>query len=194
LKPIEKFSVGDTLAQTMTNSLGLDISTTCVGVCLVDGSKNVLHLNAIKIPAELSMFDKADFVLKELNSVVGSHKLGRVIVEGHAKAFSKGFTSADTLFTLAKFNGLVSYLCWKQFGVVVTDVNVSSARKAVGFKNTKADKRPVKEKVFEFVTATHPDLPWKKYVPKAGKNKGVEVYTPEMRDAADAWVIVMGAH
>lgn len=87
---------------------------------------------------------------------------------------------------------MISYLSHKAYNAEVYDINVTSARKAIGFKNTKADKRPVKEKVFEFVTALHPELPWKKHVAKTGKSQGQEIYNTEMKDAADAFVIVIG--
>ena len=96
------------------------------------------------------------------------------------------------MFTLAKFNGLISYLSYKAFNAEVYDINVTSARKAIGFKNTQADKRPVKEKVFDFVTALHPEFPWKRHVAKTGGKKGQEVYDTEMKDACDAWVICVG--
>ena len=72
------------------------------------------------------------------------------------------------------------------------DVNVTSARKAVGFNNTRADKRPVKEKVFDFITTLHPNLPWKKHTAKTGKSAGQEVFNSEMKDACDSFVIVVG--
>lgn len=174
--------------------LGLDISTSCTGVCLIDENEQVIVLDAVKLTSITlsSMWDKADRGIEEIKKFVGDKKVERIYVEANAKMFSKGFSSADTLLTLSKFNGIISYLCHKQFNAQVIDVNVASARKAIGFKNTKVDKRPVKEKVFDYVTSLHPEFPWKKHTAKTGKNQGQEVYNTEMKDACDAWVVVVG--
>lgn len=188
--------VWDVKGINMKYFLGLDISTSCTGVCLVDENEQVVVFDAVKLTSSTlhTMWDKADRGIEEIKKLVGDKKVERIYVEANAKMFSKGFSSADTLFTLAKFNGLISYLSHKAFNAEVVDVNVTSARKAVGFKNTKTDKRPVKEKVFDFITALHPELPWKKHTAKTGKSVGQEVYDSEMKDATDAFVIVVGGY
>lgn len=175
---------------------GLDISTSVIGVCLIEENENLVVLDAIKLTSTSlhTMWDKADKGIEELVKLVGDKKVERIYVEANAKMFSTGFSSADTLLTLAKFNGLISYLSHKTFKAEVVDVNVTSARKAIGFKNVKTDKRPVKEKVFEFVTTLHPEFPWKRHVAITGKHKGQEVFNTEMKDACDAWVICVGGN
>ncbi len=175
---------------------GLDISTSVIGVCITDEKEQVVVFDAIKLTSTSlhTMWDKADRGIEEIKKLVGDRKVDRIYVEANAKMFSTGFSSADTLLTLAKFNGLISYLSHKAFNAEVVDINVTSARKAVGFKNTKTDKRPVKEKVFEYVTLTHPEFPWKRHVAKTGKSQGQEVYNTEMKDATDAWVICVGGN
>ena len=174
--------------------LGLDISTSCTGICLIDENEQVIVLDAVKLTSTTlsNMWEKADKGIEEIKKLVGDKKIERIFVEANAKMFSTGFSSADTLLTLAKFNGLISYLSHKAYKAEVVDVNVTSARKAVGFKNTKVDKRPVKEKIFEYVTALHPELPWKRHVAKTGNQKGKEIYSPECKDMSDAYVIAVG--
>jgi hypothetical protein len=173
---------------------GLDISTSTTGVCVLDENEQLVVLDAIKLTSTKlkTMWDKADHVLEQLKQIVGDRKIERVFVEANAKMFTKGFSSADTLMTLAKFNGIISYLSHKTFNAEIIDVNVSSARKAIGFKNNKADKRSTKDKVFEYVSTTHPEFPWKKHIAKTGKSQGQEVFDVEMKDACDSWVIVCG--
>lgn len=115
-----------------------------------------------------------------------------MFVEANAKVFSGGGSSADTILTLAKMNGLVSYLSFKKFGCTVHDVNVASARKAIGFVNSKSVPGKVKDKVFDFVVDKHPEFPWRTHVAKTGKHKGAEVYDADMKDACDAWVVCKG--
>lgn len=178
----------------MNYYLGLDVSTSCTGVCLIDENEQVVVLDAVKLTSTTlsGMWSKADRCIEEIKNIVGNRPVSKIFVEANAKMFTGGFSSADTLLTLSKFNGIISYLCHKQFNAQVIDVNVASARKAIGFKNTKVDKRPVKEKVFDYVTSLHPEFPWKKHTAKTGKNQGQEVYNTEMKDACDAWVVVVG--
>jgi hypothetical protein len=106
--------------------------------------------------------------------------------------FAVGYSSASVIITLAKFNGLISYLCFKKFGFPVVEVNVTTARKNIGFVNIKKDKRPVKDKVFEYVVSKRPSFPWKKHIATAGNSKGKEVFDTGMKDACDAFVIAYG--
>lgn len=174
--------------------VALDISTSVIGVCLIDDSEQVIVLDGIKLTSAslTNMWEKADKGIEEIIKLVDDRKIEKIFVEANAKMFMKGFSSADTLITLSKFNALISYLSHKAFKAEVVDVNVTSARKAIGFKNTKTDKRPVKEKVFEHVTTLHPELPWKKHIAKTGKSAGMEVYNIEMKDACDSYVIAVG--
>lgn len=180
----------------MSYLLGCDISTSVIGLCLIDETEQVVVLDGIKLTSTslTNMWEKADRGIEEIKRLVGDRKIDKIFVEANAKMFTQGFSSADTLLTLAKFNGLISYLSHKAFGAEVVDVNVTSARKAVGFNNARADKRPVKDKVFDYVTSLHPQLPWKKHVAKTGKSVGQEVFNAEMKDAVDAFVIVVGGN
>lgn len=173
--------------------LGLDISTSVIGICLIEKNEQLCVLDAVKLTTgTLNMWQKADKGIEEIKRLVGGRKIEKIFVEANAKMFTQGFSSADTLLTLAKFNGIISYLSHKVFDAEVVDVNVSSARKAIGFKANKADQRSRKEQVFSYVTAMHPDYPWKTHVAKTGKSKGQEVFNEEMKDACDAFVIVIG--
>lgn len=174
--------------------MGLDISTAVTGVCILDENEQLIELDAVKLNSSslTNLWLKADRGIEEIQKIVGNKKLDRVFVEANAKVFTAGFSSADTLAILSKFNGIISYLCYKTFDAEIVDVNVSSARKAIGFKNTKSDKRPVKEKVFEYVTTLHPEFPWKKHIAKTGKSAGQEVFNSEMKDACDAYVVAIG--
>lgn len=190
-KPQTKTATVETTTQEV--ALGLDISTSVTGVCLLDlrsGAWRVLE--PIDLTKTTGLFNKADKALEMILGLCKGYNVREIYVEANMKVFAKGASSADTIMTLAKMNGLVSYLVHKRYGCEVRDVNVSSARKAVGYKNDKSDKRKVKEKVFDYVTTKHPEFPWKTHVAKSGAHKGVEVYDKEMKDVCDAWVICAG--
>lgn len=181
--------------------LGLDISTSVIGICVIGTKGEAIEiLDGIKITSTKlrNLWEKADRGIEEIeNRLLAAEihfsDIKRIYVESAAKRFSFGLSSADTIFTLAKFNALISYLIYKKTNIVPKEINVSSARKAIGFKNIdKSDKKPIKDKVFEFNLKNHPDFPWKTHVAKTGKKKGEVVYDVENKDASDAYVILSG--
>lgn len=175
--------------------LGLDISTSITGVALLDSSGAMVFMGHVPLTSKkfTNLFEKADAVLEWMKETLPKNiKVRRIFVEANAKGFSAGFSSADTLFTLAKMNVLVSYLSHKHFGVKVHDVNVTSARSKIGYKDNRSLKRPVKEKVREFVLLCYPHLPFETREVKVGKNKGAIVPAQGAADEIDAWVICKG--
>jgi hypothetical protein len=174
--------------------LGLDISSAVTGVVLLDTVGRLEKMDFIKLNTSklTNIFEKADYAKEWLESNIKEYKIRNIFVEANAKMFTKGFSSADTLFTLAKMNALISYLSHKQFNAPVVDVNVTSARSRIGYKNNLKDKRPVKEKVREFVLKNYSEIVIRHHVAKTGKYKGSVVMDAEMADCIDAFVICKG--
>ncbi len=179
--------------------LGLDISTAVIGVCILDHlTGNLIKLDNIKLNRVKTdnMWLKADeaqrrlLLLQEENSTLDFQ---RIFVEENAKRFSPGFSSADTILTLAKMNGIVSWIARNAFGCEPLDVNVVSARARLGIKVDRKDKsKTTKEKVRIEVIRLYPDLPLKKHIAKTGKSKNQEVIDKECEDEIDAFVIAKG--
>lgn len=141
------------------------------------------------------LWSKADYVQAELQSQIinSGFPINRIYVEENAMAFTKGFSSAGTLFTLAKFNGIVSNDARRMFGCKPKMINVRSARKQLGIKiDTKDKSTDTKTKVFNIVRTLNPTFQWTQHVAKTGKSKGKLVYDKENCDIADAWVICKG--
>lgn len=166
--------------------IGFDISTTTTGVCILrqeDGS--LVHLAPTRLNKIEGLFRKADFVVEYLQNLqIQPGAVARVFVEANAKRFGQGLTSADTILTLAKMNGLVSYLAHKHFGVEVFDVIPTTARSRMGFKVKGKDQ---KEQVFQQNLALHPEFPWITH-----EIKGKTVIDAVNRDSNDAYVICRG--
>lgn len=174
--------------------LGLDISSSITGVVLMDKGGSMVFMGHVPLTSTKykNIFDKADAVLGWIQTELPDVKVRRIFVEANAKGYSAGFSSADTLFTLAKINALVSYLTHKWFKAPVIDVNVTSARSRIGYKNNKSVKKPVKEKVREFVLLNHPYLPFQTRTVMVGKNKGQVVPASGVEDEIDAWIVCRG--
>jgi hypothetical protein len=100
------------------------------------------------------------------------------------------------LFKLAKFNGIIQWICYNDLDIEASPINVNNARKANNIivlskrKTTEPTKeqvlRQVKERVgdiFEFPTK----------ILKSGPRKGQEVTNKVSYDMADAFVIAKAA-
>lgn len=173
--------------------LGLDVSTSCTGVCIIDptveviaGGKHIRYLDTIQFKGCKTLWDKADVIEKKLQEFKNS-EIGTFALEEPLLGFSKGMSSAGTITTLMRFNGIVSYIGRNVLGVEPTYLSAASARKSCGVKLVKrAVGGPQKEQVFTHMTQhdlAHVDWPKKK--------SGQPV--DWSRDATDAYVIARAA-
>jgi hypothetical protein len=121
--------------------LGLDISTSITGVTILDYDGNVLVNEAWNFKNK-TFFEKvkmADDKLAEIYSR-SDIEIERVCIEQSLQAFRPGYSSAKTLLTLAKFNGILSWLVYETFGIEATYIAATSARKTCGIKVPKGQK------------------------------------------------------
>lgn len=171
-------------------TLGLDISTSKVGLVILDEFHTLIHAEAICIKKMKSFHDKATHVKNSLKRIRADYDISRISIEQNLQAFRPGFSSAKTLFTLARFNGVVTYLLQEEFGSEVSEINVNHARKLVGLKIDRKSKEPTKEQVLKWVSAK--DLggfSWPEKTISRGTRKGLVIPAEECYDIADAYVI-----
>lgn len=183
--------------------LGLDVSTSCTGVCIVnsdvlpdDEGSHILVLEAIEFKGCTTLWDKADVVAEYLADVVrGSFKdrsrmptcPDRIVLEEPLMGFRPGMSSAQTISTLMRFNGIVSYIARNTFKAEPEYIGSAHARKLCGIKLQRtALGGPQKEQVFAHMAAR--DL---KHVVWPVKKSGKTV--DWSRDACDAYVIARAA-
>lgn len=102
-----------------------------------------------------------------------------IYIEQSLQSFRSGFSSAKTLSTLARFNGVVSWMCYKSFAVEPKYIAATSARKLCGIKVPKGTK--AKQVVIKYIIDNVPDV-LIEYT-KHGNPK------PQCFDMADSWVI-----
>jgi len=183
--------------------VGLDISSSVIGVSFFDLKMELINLIAIefkqeKLDSYQNFFNKISFFENEIGNVIdlNKYKVVEYRIEANAKAFSPNATTAHTLFTLAKMNAMVCLSMWKKFPQAkIKEIQVSSARKNIGFKQDKSKKTKVKEQVFDFIISNKKEI--LSYLPKkvlkSGQNKGKEVYKECAKDMVDAYVIAKGA-
>ena len=182
-------SSGETAGEKRLVDLSLDISTSVVGICVLDSKTGELvkltHKKLVKFEDE---YEKADNFLSDW--IDPSWKVRRIYIEEAAKKFTPGFSSADTIMTLGRFNGILSYMVYQLFGVKPIMVNVRSARSKLNIKIDYKDKTSsTKDKVFLIVRTLNPNFPWIIREAKTGQFKGQMIYDKVNEDMCDAWVL-----
>lgn len=178
--------------------LGLDVSTSVTGICVVDDSvkpddvgSHILLLDRIEFKGCNTLWEKADVVRNFFEEVYVRKlcmvSIKRVAVEEPLMGFRQGMSSAQTITQLVRFNGIVSYLARNIFNVEPEYIGSARARKLCGIKMQKTSiAGPQKEQVFAHMVAN--DL---KHVSWPKKKNGNIV--DWSRDACDAYVIARAA-
>ena len=172
--------------------IGLDISTSITGVTVIDKKGDIILNEAWDLRKYKDFFEKARFMEDKLkwffldvsNSIDTWDWLDAIYIEQSLQSFRSGFSSAKTLSTLARFNGLVSWLCYKHLNVKPEYIAATSARKKCGIKVPKGTK--AKEVVLKYVVDNVPDVTI--LYTKHGNPK------PECFDKADSWVVARAGY
>ena len=167
--------------------LGLDVSTSITGITLLDKSGEIVYNTSVDTRKYKNFFKKAEEFEHEITHLWRSTNIDllpkRVFIEQSLQSFRSGFSSAKTLSTLSRFNGVVSWIIYKHWGIEPEYIAASSARKLAGVKITK-DKK-AKQCVIEHVLNNVPavTIEYTKY----GNPK------PHCYDKADSWVVARAA-
>jgi hypothetical protein len=162
--------------------LGLDVSTSITGVTILDEGGNTLFCdmwdtrNKNKFP---TLYEKADFIRRQFIYLEEKHRVDSIFIEQSLQSFKSGFSSAKTLSTLSRFNGMISLLSFQMFNRKPEMIAASSARKICGIKVQRGEK--AKEKVLQYVLDNIPAFEVE--YTKAGNPK------PGSYDRADSWII-----
>ena len=151
--------------------LGLDISTTIVGVAVLDEeTKNLIISEHIDLTKTDSTFQKAELVGSELWQLAQKHDIKYVFIETALKRFIPGRSRADTIIKLAKFNGIVSWLCFDSFGLEPTYINVNTARSLYGLSFPRGTKGPKRKKMVIESVIEKEKTAFKYEMARGGKN------------------------
>jgi hypothetical protein len=138
--------------------LGLDISTSITGATVIEDGKVLESAywdtrNKKHFP---TLYDKADLLRRNLLTIKMNYDITNIFVEQSLQSFRSGFSSAQTLSTLSRFNGIVSWLCYENFEIQPEMVAATTARKKAGVGIKRGDN--AKEKVLQFVLDKYPNI------------------------------------
>ena len=161
--------------------LGLDISTSITGVTIVSDDNDILLNEAWDLRKYKNFFDKANFVNEQIIKLAKDSRfdIASVFIEQSLQSFRSGFSSAKTLSTLSRFNGVVSWMVFKEFDIEPQYIAATSARKLCGIKVPRGIK--AKQFVMNYLIENEPNFAIE--YTKFGNPK------PEYYDRADSLVI-----
>mgnify|MGYP003135642176 CR=1 FL=1 len=175
--------------------LGVDVSTSITGFAVVaDGQ--LVYYDSIDLRKHKNVFDKTIAIKEKILDLYEMYQLNNddtssagfgdskfpiehIYIEQPFTFFNSGGSSAKTMATLQKFNGIVSWILFEVFEIRPEFIGATSARKQVGIKVSRGQK--AKQVVLKHLLDTEPAF--KIEYTKHGNPK------PESYDRADAIII-----
>lgn len=125
--------------------LGLDISPSIIGLCIMDGKK-IIHTSYFDLHQDDSLSDNEvfDSIKKWFSNINSSYKIHKICIEEPMKRDSGGKTSISVLSRIFKVNFTLCRFCYEIFNMEITYVNASTARKKFGISKKDGLKRDFK--------------------------------------------------
>jgi len=172
--------------------IGLDISTSITGITIINNDGEIILNEAWDTRKFKNFFEKADFIKEKISTIhrsIPHHiKIAKwidaIYIEQSLQSFRSGFSSAKTLSTLSRFNGIVSWICYEKFNIKPEYIAATSARKLCGIKIPKGVK--AKKVVIQHIIDNVPEVSI--VYTKHGNPK------PECFDKADSWVVARAGY
>ena len=129
-------------------------------------------------------FEKTELIGANIYELRSRYDMEDVFIETALKRFLPGKSRADTIIKLAKFNGIISWLCFECFETEPTYINVNTARSLYGLSFPRGTKGPQRKKMVIEAVIEKEKTAFKYEMARGGKN-----YKRGTDDRADAIVI-----
>ena len=156
-------------------TLGLDISTTCVGYAFTE-DKKILDMGFIDIKKEKTPKEKVFKMLDFLNKSSYIDKVFTIYVEDNLSVFAGGRTSQQVIVKLAKFNAVLCFVLEDMFEMEVHNINPMTARKFV-FGKARIKGIKAKEFVKKQVEKLYDTKKWCKHTTRGNWDKrNIDMY------------------
>ena len=147
--------------------LGIDISTSITGFAVV-GDGQLLHYSMIDLRKHKGAFAKAEALREHIADFFENYQLDQehdgwgsskfpiehIYIEQPFTFFNSGGSSAKTMATLQRFNGIVSWLVYELFEIEPEYILATQARKTAGIRVPRGQK--AKEVVLKHLLDTEP--------------------------------------
>jgi len=119
--------------------LGLDVSTSIVGVCVLENDK-IVHTAYIDLRKIKNFFEKGQQVETALKDIKKNFKIKHIYIEQALMFFRRGGSTANTMSILQRFNGIVSWICYNIYDMEPNYVTPIGARSKCGIKVKRGEK------------------------------------------------------
>ena len=156
--------------------LGLDISTSKIGYCVLDENKKIIANEFMKLKP-LQLEDRAEIFYNFLLILKNKYEISDVFIEEPFTMFGGGRTTAGTMAKLQRFNGMCSFAVRRIFKMNPVLIPANKARKTVGLKIKRGEN--TKKKVIEWVEKEYP----KDFIVKLTNYGNPKPGTDDMADA-----------
>ncbi|MEK6882434.1 MAG: hypothetical protein AABY22_22630 [Nanoarchaeota archaeon] len=124
--------------------LAFDISTAAIGVALLNADGTLHSLDVIDLSKiKTGLFDKAAIVKVYLTKIKLNYKINNVYIEEALVKMRRGKSTAATISTLLKFNGICSYIIEEVLSIKPVFILAPHARKVCGMIVTKQEKKRI---------------------------------------------------
>ena len=133
--------------------LGLDISTSKIGYCVLDENKKIIANEFMKLKP-LQLEDRAEIFYNFLLILKNKYEISDVFIEEPFTMFGGGRTTAGTMAKLQRFNGMCSFAVRRIFKMNPVLIPANKARKTVGLKIKRGEN--TKKKIIEWVEKRYP--------------------------------------
>lgn len=130
--------------------LGIDVSTSKIGYCVIDDKQNLIEVKVIKFKDGPLEERAMKFYLGELRRIKHTYNITHIRIEEPFSMFSGGKTTAGTMSKLQRFNGMISVLSSLLFGLQPTLVPSRTARTRCGIKIKRGE--DTKKKIIQWVS------------------------------------------
>ncbi len=135
--------------------LGLDVSSSKIGYCIIDKDESLLLCEFKKFKTSTSLESRALEFHSTLLDLSKKFKISKVMIEAPFVAFGGGRSSAQTVATLQRFNGMISLLVPIVFDMESEMVTPAASRKKQGIKIPRGQN--TKKMIIEWVAQRYPD-------------------------------------
>lgn len=136
--------------------LGVDISTTITAFTILDEDGKIILCESVRLEKLKDIFIKSSKIKKFVERLDKDYDIKAVYIEEPLMSFQAGMSSAKTISTLMRFNGIVSWICADVIDIPPQFISAATARKMYGVKYVKGTK--AKESVFATVVDREPDF------------------------------------
>ena len=162
--------------------LGLDVSTNRTGWAIINDKQELVDSDFYKTKPKTPLEERAmDLKESVLDPILALHDITEIRIEEPFMMFSGGKTTARTMSSLQRFNGMVSLIAHQLLGKPPTLVGATTARSRCGIKVPRGTK--AKQVVMMFCASKYDNFIME-YTKHGNPKPGID-------DEADAIVVAL---